>query len=59
MKQIACTIGSCGLMYGSIKFLTLTHTLLADGQFFTPILAGMVAGVCAVFCIVLIMVAVE
>lgn len=46
MKRIAYFIGGCGLVYGGIKFIILTYTLLAAGQFFTPILAMCFTAVC-------------
>ncbi len=54
MKQIALFIGGLGLMYWAVKFFTLTFTLLAAGQFFTPILAAIFTVPCAIFGFILI-----
>lgn len=54
MKQIALFIGGLGLMYATCKFGALTFTLLAAGQFFTPILAAMFVVPCAVLGFILI-----
>lgn len=59
MRRIACFIGGCGLAYGGIRFLALVYTLLAAGQFFTPILAAVFAGACIVIGGILIIEAVE
>ncbi len=59
MKRIVYSIGGCGLIYGAVKFLGLTYTLLAAGHFFTPILAVCFAAPCLLFGWILIWDAVE
>jgi hypothetical protein len=59
LKRITGFVGGCILAYGGIRFLILVHTLLAAGQFFTPILAMGFAGCCIVVGGILILLAVE
>lgn len=49
MKKIAQFIVGAVCLYGVWKFGALTFTLLAAGQFFTPILAAAFTIPCAIF----------
>lgn len=51
MRLILATLVGIGFAYGTFKFGALAYTLLAAGQFFTPILAASFAAACAAICI--------
>ncbi len=59
MRRITAFIAGWGFAYGTFKFSALTYTLLAAGQFFTPILAMAFAAACAVIGIAFFMEAVS
>lgn len=59
MKRIALFIAGLGFSYATYKFGILTYTLLAAGQFFTPILAAMFAATLAVFGIIFLVEALD
>ena len=59
MRQILAILVGIGFAYGTFMFGALTYTLLADGQFFTPILSAAFEAACAAVCIVSFMEASE
>ncbi len=46
MKRVLPLIAVLGSSFGTYKFGVLTYMLLADGQFFTSILAALFTCVC-------------
>jgi len=55
LKQIAQFVIGLAAGIGAFKFAGLTFTLLASGQFFTPILAAGFAVLCALASVLFIM----
>jgi hypothetical protein len=55
LKQIIKFCIGAVLGYGGIRFVILAHTLLASGQFFTPILSTCFASVLIVAAVCFIM----
>ena len=47
MRRILAFCVGAAFVYGTFKFGALTYTLLAAGQFFTPILSACFAAACA------------
>ena len=55
MRRILQMLIGVGFAYGTFSFGALAYTLLAAGQFFTPILSAMFAVPCAIICIIFFM----
>lgn len=59
LKRIAQFVIGVGVSYGAYKFTLLTYDLLADGQFFTTLLALSIGLVGWLFAILFVMESLE